>query len=58
MKEHPHNLNGKGSIKLILQAYIIIFTAKLVSILILPPLRLSAMNLTPKKLVNSPYFHI
>ena len=48
MKEHPHNLNGKGSIKLSLQAYIIIFKAKLVSILILPPFRPSAMNLTPK----------
>jgi hypothetical protein len=48
MKEYPHYLNGKGSIKLSLQPYIIIFKAKLVSILILPPFKPSAINLTPK----------
>jgi hypothetical protein len=48
MKEYPHNLNGNGSIKLSMQPYIIIFKAKLVSILILPPFKPSAINLTPK----------
>ena len=47
MQKDPHTLNGKGSIKLTLQAYIRILPAKLVSMLILPPLRPSAMNLTP-----------
>ena len=58
MQEDPNYLNGKGSIKLSLQAYIKILPAKLVSILILPPFMLYAINFTPKKLVFSPYFPI
>ena len=48
MQMYTDNLNKKGSIKLYSKAYIIILLANPVSILILPPLRASAMNLTPK----------
>jgi hypothetical protein len=45
-------LDSKGSKTLDFQAYIIIPLANPVSILILPPFKLSAMNLTPKNLVS------
>ena len=52
MQIDTNNLNKKGSIKLDFKAYIIILLANPVSRLILPPLRFSAINLTPKKSAN------
>ena len=45
-------MNSKGSIELGLQAYIKILTDYLVTILILPPFKPSAMNFTSKNLVS------